>query len=109
MPAVLTLDIDTIGSIELTLDTTRTPNATAALLSMAAGGVTGRVHRAEPVPPVGSTGPPYALVQFSLNEERLASMPHEGNAKITRGSVCHIGGTSDLFVSLATRGGETAV
>mmetsp|Transcript_61647 Transcript_61647/g.163306 ORF Transcript_61647/g.163306 Transcript_61647/m.163306 type:complete len:112 (+) Transcript_61647:2-337(+) len=49
-------------------------------------------------------GPPYALVQFSLEDKALASVPHEGSAKIARGSVCLIGSTSDIFISLAKNG-----
>ena len=80
---------------------TLTPNASAVLLK----GGAGRVHRAELQPPSGSMGPPYALVQFSLDDKSLAALPHEGNAMISRGAVCLIGGTSDVFISLATHGG----
>ena len=76
------------------------------LHSLAGSGATrGRVHRVEPLPPAGSSGPPYCLVQFTLEAaDALKRLPHEGTAKISRGAVCLIRGTSDLFISLASRG-----
>ena len=58
------------------------------------------------VPTAGSQGPPYALVQFTLDDASLASLRHEASpgARIKRGAVCLIGGSSDLFVSLARHG-----
>ena len=102
---MVSLEVHTIGSIPIDLDDSR--NASKLLRSMvedsssSTGGANGKLHRPEPLPPAGSSGPPYALVQFTLPAAGLATSPHEGNAKITRGCVCHIGGTSDFFISLA--------
>ena len=68
-----------------------------------AAGATGRVHRAEPLPPPGSTGPPYALVQMSVDAPSLAQLK-PGGERLTRGSLCLVGGASDLFISLARDG-----
>lgn len=80
------------------------PGAAARLTHLAARNASGRLHRAEPHPPQGSNGPPYALVQFSLNDPSLAGLPPEGNERIYRGAVCLIGGSSDVFISLARHG-----
>jgi peptidyl-prolyl cis-trans isomerase A (cyclophilin A) len=81
---------------------------TAARLAwLAARNTSGRIHRAEPQPSSGSSGPPYALIQFSLNDSSLAGLAHEGRAPITRGAVCLIGRSSDLFISLARHGEHT--
>ena len=99
---MLNLEIDDVGTVPISLDGTL--HAAQTLTALAARRIAGKVHRAEPLPPAGSNGPPYALVQFSLSG--LDKMKHEGSGtKIRRGDVCHIGGTSDLFVSLA-RGAE---
>ena len=56
-------------------------------------------------PPAGSAGPPYALVQFTLDDApELKAHAHEGRAAVARGAVCLIGGASDLFISLAANG-----
>lgn len=96
----VTLTVDTIGEIPLRLNDSL---AAAAVLRRLAGEATaGRVHRAEPLPPAGSNGPPYALVQFTLQANgALRSLKHEGAAKIVRGSVCIIGSADDVFISLA--------
>ena len=80
------------------------PGAAARLMHLAARNTSGRLHRAEPHPPQGSNGPPYALVQFSLSDPSLAGLAHEGNTRISRGAVCLIGGSSDVFISLARHG-----
>ena len=102
--AMVTLNVTGIGSIPIDLDAANAPRAVAELKRLSAAGNSGRLHRSEPLPPEGSTGPPYALVQFSLDAPALKSFAHEGTAKIVRGSVCLIGGASDLFISLARRG-----
>jgi hypothetical protein len=99
MPRV-SLEIDGIGKVPINLDASL--GAGKFVEQQASAGVAGRVHRAEPQPPHGSSGPPYALVQFSLSG--LSHLPHEGTAHIHRGSVCLIGGTSDIFISLARHG-----
>ena len=92
------------GDIPIDLDTAAAPNAAAALLQHATRGTRGKLHRAEPVPPAGSAGPPYALVQFTLDAPELKAHSHEGGAAIARGAVSLIGGASDLFISLAENG-----
>ena len=92
------LRVDSIGEIPILLDETLA--AASSIKALAAASTAGKLHRAEPLPPAGSMGPPYALVQFSLSG--LNSMKHESSGrKIQRGDLCHIGGTSDLFISLA--------
>ena len=98
---MLHLQVEDIGTIPIALNDSF--QSAATLKALAAAGTSGKVHRAESLPSAGSNGPPYALVQFQLSG--LEKLAHEGTAKITRGAVCHIGGTSDLFVSLA-RGKE---
>ena len=96
------LQVEGIGAIPIELDGRL--RAAAVVHELATKGQAGKVHRAEPLPPAGSSGPPYALVQASL--AGLDALKHEGTgAKISRGAVCLIGGTSDIFVSLA-RGAE---
>ena len=102
--STVTLAIDGVGAVPIQLDTANAPRAAAELKRVAEADTTGRLHRSEPLPAEGSTGPPYALVQFSLEAPQLKSFPHEGTAKIVRGSVCLIGSASDLFISLARRG-----
>ena len=93
------------GDIPIDLDSASAPNAAAALLQHATRGTRGTLHRAEPVPPAGSAGPPYALVQFTLDDApELKAHAHEGCAAVARGAVCLIGGASDLFISLAANG-----
>ena len=99
--SMLHLQVEDIGTIPIALNDSF--QSAATLKALAAAGTSGKVHRAESLPSAGSNGPPYALVQFQLSG--LEKLAHEGTAKITRGAVCHIGGTSDLFVSLA-RGKE---
>ena len=99
---MVSLTIDGVGTVPIILN--ENLNAATTLKALAAAGTAGKLHRAEPLPPRGSNGPPYALVQFSLSG--LDGLRHESaGRKIQRGDVCLIGGTSDLFVSLA-RGGE---
>ena len=92
-----------VGSVPIHLHE-GAPGAAARLAYLAAKNTSGRLHRAEPLPPPGSSGPPYALVQFSLHDPALAGLPHEGDMRISRGAVCLIGRSSDLFVSLARHG-----
>lgn len=101
---VLRIDVESVGSIPIHLNN-QSFSVSQKLLEAASRGATGIVHRAEPLPPAGSNGPPYALVQFTVNDAGLDKLKHEGTAKITRGTVCLIGGTNDLFISLA-RGAE---
>jgi hypothetical protein len=98
---MVALDVQGIGSFPITLDPANAPKAVAILQSFAAGSNAVEIHRAEPQPPAGSNGPPYALVQFTLPKSGLSKHQHEGSAKIRRGSVCLIGGADDIFVSLA--------
>ena len=103
--ATLSLEVPAIGSIPIVLSRD-TPEAGRELQHVARGAEnTAKLHRVEPLPPAGSSGPPYALVQFTVNKgDKLKSRAHEGSAKIARGSVCLIGGASDLFISLARNG-----
>ena len=95
---MVTLAVDGVGDIPIELNDAL--GAASMIKSLAAASTAGKLHRAEPLPPAGSMGPPYALVQFSLSG--LNGMKHESSGrKIKRGDVCHIGGTSDLFISLA--------
>ena len=95
--AALCIEIDGIGSIPIELSDH--PHATAVRAAFTSQ-TTGRVHRAEPIPPSGSIGPPYALVQMSINDSSLAKLP-PGGPKLRCGSLCLVGGASDLFISLA--------
>lgn len=101
----LWLHVEGVGSIPIMMSAgSSTRKTQAKLLDLAAKGTSGRVHRAEAVPSAGSIGPPYALVQFTLDDGTLASLQHEGSSHIARGSVCLIGRSSDLFISLARQG-----
>ena len=73
---MVTLAVDSIGRIPIVLD--ESLKASKTILELANANTTGKVHRAEPLPPPGSNGPPYALVQFSLSANALAKLPHEG-------------------------------
>ena len=97
------VNVEGVGTIPIVLDTSL--QVSKRLTELAANGATGHIHRAEPLPPAGSNGPPYALVQFTINDAGLDKLPREGAAKIQRGSVCLIGGANDIFISLA-RGSE---
>jgi len=111
-PARLNVDIDQIGRVPVKLLPANAPKTVAALRSLAQHGMTGRLHRAEGIPPPPSRGPPYALVQATLDdpERILSEMLHEGSVPIGRGSVCMIPGSSDLFVSLGDHAGwETSM
>ena len=101
---MVALDVQGIGSFPITLDAANAPKAVAILQSFASGSNAVEIHRAESLPPAGSNGPPYALVQFTLPKSGLSKHQHEGSAKIRRGSVCLIGGADDIFVSLARNG-----
>ena len=96
---IISVDVESVGSIPIHLNESFVASKT--LLEAASRGATGILHRAEPLPPAGSNGPPYALVQFTINGAGLDKLKHEGTAKITRGSVCLIGSANDLFISLA--------
>ena len=103
--ATVTVDVPQVGArLPITLDGVGTPKAIAAIAKAAQRSATCKLHRCEPDPGPGSTGPPYALLQFTVDEPALKSHAHEGAAKIKRGSVCLIGTASDLFISLARRG-----
>ena len=68
-PTVTTLwlHIPHIGQMPIQLDPDAMTPATASLLYLlAAANISGRVHRAEPLPAPGSNGPPYALVQVTF-------------------------------------------
>lgn len=91
------------GAFAISLNPENAPQTVRRLL--ASPGETGRFHRAEPLPPAGSQGPPYALVQATLSDPELAKIPHEGHMSIRRGSVCLITGSSDVFVALADHPG----
>ena len=92
--------IDGVGTVPVELNDH--PHA-AAVRNAFAAKTTGRVHRAEPLPPAGSIGPPYALVQMSLNDPALAKLA-PGGERLKRGSLCIVGGASDFFISLARNG-----
>lgn len=98
--AELFIQIDGVGRVSVELNAH--PHA-AAVRAAFGRGATGRVHRAEPLPPAGSTGPPYALVQMSLNAPELGRLA-PGGERLKRGSLCLVGGASDLFISLARNG-----
>jgi len=97
------LDVTGIGALPISLDDSL--QATSLLKAMTKGAQHEcRLHRAEPLPPPGSVGPPYALVQFSLEgklKAELYAVPQEGSTRIRRGHLCLIRGTSDFFISLA--------
>ena len=93
----LAIAIDGVGTVPVELN--RHAHAEAVRAAFAAG-ASGRVHRAEPLPPPGSTGPPYALVQMSVDAPSLAQLK-PGGERLKRGSLCLVGGASDLFISLA--------
>ena len=96
----LCIVIDSVGSLPVELN----DHPHAAVLRRAfQGRASGRVHRAEPLPPLGSVGPPYGLVQLSLDDASLKQLP-PGGERITRGALCLVGGSSDLFISLARNG-----
>ena len=96
----LGIAIEGVGTVPVELN--RHAHAEAVRAAFAAG-ASGRVHRAEPLPPPGSTGPPYALVQMSVDAPSLAQLK-PGGEKLKRGSLCLVGGASDLFISLARDG-----
>ena len=93
----LAIAIDGVGTVPVELN--RHAHAAAVRAAFAAG-ASGRVHRAEPLSPPGSTGPPYALVQMSVDAPSLAQLK-PGGERLKRGSLCLVGGASDLFISLA--------
>ena len=90
----LGIAIEGVGTVPVELN--RHAHAEAVRAAFAAG-ASGRVHRAEPLPPPGSTGPPYALVQMSVDAPSLAQLK-PGGERLTRGSLCLVGGASDLFI-----------
>jgi hypothetical protein len=97
----LTMSIEGHGSLSVSLNDHRHAPAVEACF---AKGARARLHRAEPLPPEGSVGPPYGLVQMSLEgcDELRGLAP--GGVRIQRGDLCLIGGAADLFVSLARNG-----
>jgi len=107
---MLRIAVDGIGTIPVALDFANAPQTAKAIFSLAQQGSSGRVHRAEAVPSPASDGPPYALVQATVDDPTnvLKGLAHEGLKPIARGAVCLIGGTSDLFVSLAEHRGWEA-
>ena len=98
------LRIPGVGDVPIAVRADAAPGACAAFAAAAARGAPCSLHRGEPEPAAGSAGPPYALCQFTVDDAALKQLPHEGTAAITRGAVCHIVGTTDVFVSLARRG-----
>eukprot|EP00747_Dinoflagellata_sp_TGD_P031218 gnl/TRDRNA2_/TRDRNA2_135136_c0_seq2.p1 gnl/TRDRNA2_/TRDRNA2_135136_c0~~gnl/TRDRNA2_/TRDRNA2_135136_c0_seq2.p1 ORF type:complete len:298 (+),score=36.57 gnl/TRDRNA2_/TRDRNA2_135136_c0_seq2:87-980(+) len=108
-PVILRLGVDGIGAaIPIALDAANAPKTVQALQVLGNGvGTSGRVHRAEAVPTPPSTGPPYALVQATVDDPSgaLRGLAHEGSLQIERGSVCLIGGTSDFFIALGPHPG----
>ena len=93
----LSIVINGVGTVPVELNDH--PHAPTVLRAFASG-TTGRVHRAEALPPPGSVGPPYGLVQMSLDDTSLARLA-PGGQRLQRGSLCIVGGASDLFISLA--------
>ena len=106
MAETVVLDIDGVGPLPIALTPGNAPRARAAFAEIAARRAPCKLHRAEPHPLAGSAGPPYALCQFTVQDDSagLATLAHEGTAKIGRGAVCLIGSSSDVFVSLARDG-----
>merc|ERR1719440_536708 len=99
-----------IGRVPINVLPANAPNMVAAFQKLAQRGMVGRLHRAEGIPLPPSQGPPYALVQATLDDPDgiLAKMPHEGSVPIGSGSVCMIAGTSDFFISLGDHAGWEA-
>ena len=91
------LEVEGVGTLHIELNAH--PHAAAVKAAFVAK-TTGRVHRAEPLPPPGSNGPPYGLVQMSFNDSSLGKLA-PGGEQLKRGSLCLVGGASDLFISLA--------
>jgi len=102
---IFRLVVEGVGAINVAMDPVNAPRTVATLAVLARWGARGRVHRAEAVG--GGDGPPYGLVQATLDDpsKMLKALRHEGAKPIMRGSVCLIGGTSDVFVSLAPHPG----
>ena len=99
--SVVTVEVTGIAEFPIVLDDDSL-QATDIVKRLAAKRSPGKLHRAEDLPPEGSTGPPYALIQFSLPSGGLLDkLPHQGSRKIKCGSVCLIGSASELFISLA--------
>merc|ERR1712118_426022 len=75
---VMNIDIDQLGRVPVQLFPESAPHLVAALKGLAQHEATGRVHRAEAIPVAPSQGPPYALVQGSIDDPQkiLAKMPH---------------------------------
>lgn len=94
-----TIEVRGFGAIPVVLDGAYADVMTTCF----AAGTRGRIHRAEPLPPAGSIGPPYGLVQMTLQDDSLKALS-PGGVKLTRGALCLIGGASDLFISLARNG-----
>ena len=96
----LSIVIEGVGELPVELNDHK---HAAAIAHSFEAGTTGRVHRSEPLPPPGSVGPPYGLVQLSLDDSSLKGLA-PGGVRISRGDLCLIGGASDLFVSMARNG-----
>jgi len=101
------ISIASIGKLPVRLLPSNAPNIVSILTKLAQIGARGNLHRAEGIPVAPSQGPPYALVQATLRDSNgeLAKAAHEGSLPITRGSVCLIPGSSDVFISLGEHAG----
>lgn len=91
-------------AIPLVIDGGAQPAAASAIVGAARARVAGVVHRAEPVPLAPSQGPPYALVQFTIDDPALKALRPTNRAPIKRGDIVLVGDSTDLFISLAQRG-----
>ena len=85
------IEVDGVGTLPVELN--GHPHAAAVQAAFEAA-ATGRVHRAEPLPPPGSLGPPYALVQLSLDGQAALGRLTPGGERLARGSLCLVGGAS---------------
>ncbi|CAL8468913.1 g8454 [Coccomyxa elongata] len=90
------------GQINIHLRPNLAPETVAAVHHLAAKATactSCKLYRSEEPPPVGSSGPPYGLLQGSLGD--LAEVPpHEGGTIAKRGHVCMIPRTKEFFISL---------
>lgn len=104
-PNSIALDLGPGGVVDVLLQPDNAPHACEVIAQLAAEGGAGRLHRAEPHPPLGSQGPPYALLQATLEDESLRGLAHEGTLKVDSGAVVLMGGTTELIISLADHPG----
>lgn len=104
----ITLDLGSSGKVGIQLELSNAPGACATMIELAKHGTHGTLHRAEPLPPANSAGPPYALVQATMQAEELARLPHEGSLPVDRGAVVLMSGNSEVLIALAPHPGWEA-